>query len=297
MTGIIFLGALAAAVAVFELCDGLLLANQSRPGRLQGLAAGPDDPEYPARRTSAWTAVLVLLLPARFGPGKPGGGRDVVDLLRRAGYPYATTGEFYAAAIRIFSVFLLLAGVSAGVVMAAGAGLWTAVGAAGILILLGLRWPHARLRGAVRRRAAAFKNSTLTGLALLNALLSAGVSVQESLRRCAGIGGPFPNLLGLLVAQMEVAPFNRAVEVVEGHLPDPRDVEAGLFLRAVRDFYNHNRPLLPSVQGLQAAVHREMVEATEARAALVRQRSGLFGVLAVLGLVITIIAPFASVFT
>jgi hypothetical protein len=131
----------------------------------------------------------------------------------------------------------------------------------------------------------------------MNALLSAGVSVQESLRRCAGIGGPFPNLLGLLVAQMEVAAFNRAVEVVEAHLPDPKDVEAGLFLRAVRDFYNHNRPLLPSVQGLQTSVHREMVEATEARAALVRQRSGLFGVLAVLGLVITIIAPFASVFT
>ena len=34
------------------------------------------------------------------------------------------------------------------------------------------------------------------------------------------------------------------------------------------------------------------VELTEARAALVRQRSGLFGVLAVLGLVLAIILPF-----
>ena len=296
MTGVIFLGSLAAAVAVFEVLDGWI-AGRHRPGRLQGVAAGPEETGSPTRRASAWTAILILLLPGRFAPGKPGGGRDVVELLRRGGYPYATTGEFYAAAIRTFSIFLLVAGAAAGAIMAAGAGLWTAVGAAGIFVVLGLRWPYARLRSAVRRRAAAFKNSMLAGLALLNALLSAGVSVQESLRRCAGIGGPFPNLLGLLVAQMEVAPFNRAVEVVEGHLPDPRDVEAGLFLRAVRDFYNHNRPLLPSVQGLQAAVHREMVEATEARAALVRQRSGLFGVLAVLGLVITIIAPFASVFT
>jgi hypothetical protein len=35
-----------------------------------------------------------------------------------------------------------------------------------------------------------------------------------------------------------------------------------------------------------------VVELTEARAALVRQRAGLFGVLSVLGLVLAIIAPF-----
>ena len=39
-------------------------------------------------------------------------------------------------------------------------------------------------------------------------------------------------------------------------------------------------------------MHRSVVELTEARAALVRQRSGLFGVLAVVGLVLAIIAPF-----
>jgi hypothetical protein len=46
------------------------------------------------------------------------------------------------------------------------------------------------------------------------------------------------------------------------------------------------------MQGLQESVHRSVVELTEARAALVRQRSGLFGVLAVLGLVLAIILPF-----
>ena len=39
-------------------------------------------------------------------------------------------------------------------------------------------------------------------------------------------------------------------------------------------------------------VHRSVVESTEERAALVRQRAGLFGVMAVLGLVLAIIAPF-----
>ena len=79
-------------------------------------------------------------------------------------------------------------------------------------------------------------------------------------------------------------------------LPDPGDVETNLFLRDVADFFIHNRPLSSSVQALQEAVHRNVIERTEAQAALVRQRSGLFGVLAVVGLVISIIAPFAGIF-
>lgn len=63
-------------------------------------------------------------------------------------------------------------------------------------------------------------------------------------------------------------------------------------MRDIYDFFANNRPLLASVQGLQESVHRAVVELTEARAALVRQRSGLFGVLAVVGLILAILAPF-----
>jgi hypothetical protein len=70
------------------------------------------------------------------------------------------------------------------------------------------------------------------------------------------------------------------------------DVEVNLFLRDVYDFFANNRPILSSIQGLQESVHRSVVELTEARAALVRQRAGLFGVLAVVGLVLAIILPF-----
>ncbi len=125
----------------------------------------------------------------------------------------------------------------------------------------------------------------------------AGVGVQEALRRTASVGGPFCNLLGLLIARMEVEDFRKALATTQAHLPDPGDVEAHLFLRDVEAFFVHNRPLLASVQALQEAIHRNVIEATEARAALVRQRSGLFGVLAVVGLVISLIAPFASIFT
>jgi hypothetical protein len=143
-----------------------------------------------------------------------------------------------------------------------------------------------------RRRAEGLRNNMLIGLSVLSSLLSSGVGVQEALRRASTVGGPFCNLLGLLVARMEVDDFGKAIEVTRAHLPDPNDVEANLFLRDIYDFFANNRPVLSSVQGLQESVHRMVVEMTEARAALVRQRSGLFGVLAVVGLVLAIILPF-----
>jgi hypothetical protein len=143
-----------------------------------------------------------------------------------------------------------------------------------------------------KNRAESLRNNMLIGLSVLSALLSSGVGVQEALRRTSSVGGPFCNLLGLLVARMEVEDFTKAIEVTRAHLPDPADVEANLFLRDIYDFFANNRPVLSSVQGLQESVHRSVVETTEARAALVRQRAGLFGVMAVLGLVLAIIAPF-----
>jgi hypothetical protein len=287
-----FIGAIAAGLFLFEFLDGAVLPLSSS-GRLRGV--GLDSTDGFERRKSSWDAVLLLLLPGYFGPGAGFGGSDVAELLCRAGYPFRTTGDYIAASIRTFTIFLIIGGVSAGLLLSANIGLPVSIGSASIFVLLGLRQPYSQLRKKIRNRASALKNNMLTGLAVLNALLTAGVSVQESLRRSASVGGPFCNLLGLLVAQMEVVPFSKAAEITEAHLPEPEDVEAVLFLRAVRDFYNRNRPLLPAVQGLQKAVHREVLETTESRAAMVRQRSGLFGVLAVLGLVITIIAPFMGV--
>ena len=90
----------------------------------------------------------------------------------------------------------------------------------------------------------------LIGLSVLGSLLSSGVGVQEALRRASTVGGPFCNLLGLLVARMEVDDFTKAIEVTRAHLPDPKDVEANLFLRDIYDFFANNRPVLSSVQGL-----------------------------------------------
>jgi hypothetical protein len=120
--------------------------------------------------------------------------------------------------------------------------------------------------------------------------------VQEALRRTASIGGPFNNLLGMLVARMKVEGFEKALETARAHLPDPADMEAQLFLQDLEDFFVRGRPILESVQALRGAAHRGMAEATEARAALVRQRSSLYGILAVLGLLFFLIGPLLSGF-
>ncbi|NJC95322.1 MAG: hypothetical protein FIB03_03115 [Anaerolineae bacterium] len=287
MTFFTFLGALSLSVLAFELMNGLQGAfstfGNSRLINVQSSSAN--------KRRSTWEALLIAILPGRFDPDQAKNAADVVSLLRRAGYPYDTPGEFHAVAIRDFSLFLAVGGLLAGALAAMNI-LVAAPVIAGIFIALGLRRPYVRMKILAKKRAESLRNNMLIGLSVLSSLLSSGVGVQEALRRASTVGGPFCNLLGLLVARMEVEDFTKAIEVTRAHLPDPNDVEANLFLRDIRDFFANNRPVLSSVQGLQESVHRSVVEATEARAALVRQRAGLFGVMAVLGLVLAIIAPF-----
>lgn len=287
MTFFAFLGALSLSVLAFELMNVFQSAfSVFGANRLMNFAAAK-----PAARRSTWAALLVAILPGRFDPEQAKNMTDVISLLRRAGYPYDTPGEFYAVAIRDFSIFLAVGGLLAGALATVNV-LVAAPVIAVIFILLGLRRPYVRMKTLAKKRAEALRNNMLIGLSVLGSLLSSGVGVQEALRRTSTVGGPFCNLLGLLVARMEVEDFTKAVEVTRAHLPDPADVEANLFLRDIYDFFANNRPVLSSVQGLQESVHRSVVESTEARAALVRQRAGLFGVMAVLGLVLAIIAPF-----
>jgi len=282
-----FLGALSLSILTFELMSVLQTAFSTFGGnRLMNLNATTS-----TKRRSTWEALLVALWPGRFDPDQARNMADVISLLRRAGYPYDTPGEFYAVAIRDFSIFLVVGGLSAGALAAINV-ITIAPLIALIFIFLGLRRPYVRLKTLSKKRAESLRNNMLIGLSVLSALLSSGVGVQEALRRASTVGGPFCNLLGLLVARMEVEDFAKAVDVTRAHLPDPADVEANLFLRDIYDFFANNRPILSSVQGLQESVHRSVVETTEARAALVRQRAGLFGVMAVLGLVLAIIAPF-----
>ncbi len=286
MTFFAFLGALSLSVLAFELLSGFQNAFNTFGGnRLISLGTAT------TARRSTWEALLITILPGHFDPLQAKSMTDVISLLRRAGYPYDTPGEFYAVAIRDFSLFLAVGGLLAGALAAMN--ILAAAPVIGLIfIFLGLRRPYVRLKTLAKKRAESLRNNMLIGLSVLSALLSSGVGVQEALRRASAVGGPFCNLLGLLVARMEVEDFTKAVEVTRAHLPDPSDVEANLFLRDIYDFFANNRPVLSSIQGLQESVHRTVVELTESRAALVRQRAGLFGVMAVVGLILAILAPF-----
>jgi hypothetical protein len=287
MTLLVFLGALSLSVLAFELLSTFQNAfSLFGNNRLVSLSTSAG-----TKRRSTWEALLVAILPGRFDPEQARNMTDVISLLRRAGYPYDTPGEFYAVAMRDFSLYLAVGGLLAGALAALNV-LVAAPVIALIFVVLGLRRPYVRLKTLAKKRAESLRNNMLIGLSVLSALLSSGVGVQEALRRASAVGGPFCNLLGLLVARMEVDDFAKAVEITRAHLPDSNDVEANLFLRDIYDFFANNRPVLSSVQGLQESVHRTVVELTESRAALVRQRAGLFGVLAVVGLVLSILAPF-----
>ena len=297
MTFLAFLAALSLAVLAFELASALqtTLSIFGGHGRLAG--ARVENANQPAmRRRSTWEGLLLAVFPARFDVSQVKDAAKVTNLLRRAGYPYDTPGEFYAAAMRMFSIYLAIGGLLAGAMVFLNAPL-----AAPVLVLifvfLGLRRPYVRLRLLAKKRAEAMHSNMLIGLATLNSLLSAGMGAQEALRRTASIGGPFCNLLGLLVARMEIEDFGKAIEVVRAHLPDLSDIESELFLRDIEDFFVHNRPLGSGIRALQESMHRSIVEATQARAALVRQRSGLFGILAVMGLIFSMISPFLGQLT
>jgi hypothetical protein len=290
-----FLGALSASLFVFELLSGIQRAFSifGRRNRLMGSTAGAagDVPLPPNRST--WEALLVNLLPSRFDPNQAKNLPDVISLLRRAGYPYDTPGEFYAAAMRTFSIYLVIGGVLAGATVLFDMAFVAPVGVI-LFLFLGLRRPYVKLRMQAKKRGEAMRNNTLIGLSVLSSLLTSGVGVQEALRRVGSVGGPFCNLLGLLVSQMEIKDVSKALEVTRAHVPDPKDVEISLFLRDVEDFFANNRPLAAGVQALREAIHRSVVESAEERAALVRQRSGLFGVMAVVGLLLSIILPFMT---
>jgi hypothetical protein len=212
-------------------------------------------------------------------------------LLRRSGYYYANPGEFFAAAIRDFSQYLMVgAGLAVALVI-----LDMPIAALPILaiyIVLGLRRPYTRLKKIAKKREDAMKNNMLLGLSVLESLLSVSTSAQQAFTQTAQIGGPFCNLLALLSAQISKLPPEDAVAVVRAHLPNPRDVEANLFLNDVLAYFKESRRILSGVKALRHSVHRLVLDATEERAALVRQRANLFGIFAIVGLLFALILPY-----
>ena len=300
MLALVFFCSLALAVLVYEIAawvQRIMFGGSLTTDRLGGArVAGVNN--TPGQRNT-WEAILVAIFPGRFDLSQIKDQGNVIALLRRSGYYYDTPGEFYAAAIRDFSQYLVVGALGAGVCVILGFPFSAPIIAA-LYLYLGLRRPYDRLKKAAKKRSDGMKNNMLIGLAVLESLLSVSVGVQDALRQASQIGGPFCNLLGLLVAQIESkgeTAIVDAIEVTKSHLPDPNEIDANLFFQDVKDHFTNSRPILAGVKALRESVHREVVDDTEARAALVKQRSGLFGIFAVVGLVLAIILPYVGAIT
>jgi hypothetical protein len=294
MTFLAFIAALALAILVHELASAIQVAVIGRWNNpLNTPILTHSDLPRQQRRTTL-EAILLAVFPKRFDERQATNVTDVVGLLRRSGYVYATPGEFYAAAIRDFSQFLLIR-----MILAVGLIILdmpvAAVPILAIYIVLGLRRPYARLKTAAKKREFAMKNNMLLGLSVLESLLTVSTGSQTAFAETAKIGGPFCNLLALLSVQIEKSGPDKAIETVSAHLPNPNDIEANLFLADVLAYYKDMRPILSSVSALRESVHRLVLDATEERAALVRQRANLFGIFSVLGLLLALIAPYMAV--
>ena len=288
MTLLIFLVALAGAFVAYEVVSLVARPHLASPLAVEVGEVGEDE----APRASAWYAVLGVVLPQWFNPERARRRDKVVDLIRRAGYhPYGSLNEFYVAAMAEFGKGIVESALLAALFYMLGLPHIVTLLVAVVILWLAYRRPYARLKVAAKQRAELMRPNMLAGLAELESMLEAGVGVQEALRRTARLGGPFCNLLALLVARLEVEDAAQALKRVEKHIPDPHDTNMVLFLRDLEDYFLRQRPLLQSVRALRRAVHQDIVNSTLARAAKVKRTAGLFGILAVIGMLASILAP------
>jgi hypothetical protein len=140
MTFFAFIAALAFAILVHEVVSAIQIAVVGRWNNpLNTPILTHSDLPRQQRRTTL-EAILLAVFPKRFDERQATNVTDVVGLLRRSGYVYATPGEFYTAAIRDFSQFLLI-----GMILAVGLIVLdmpvAAVPILAIYIVLGLRRP------------------------------------------------------------------------------------------------------------------------------------------------------------
>ncbi len=273
-------------VGVYDLAENL---RQSRNTAHQLKIPGEQKTEE--ARYPTWLLLFGILFPKYFDKKEILSRHNIVDLIRRSGYyPYATPGEYYAALLSSFSMGILVA--------SAGSGLLALVGAAPLAVpfaMLVLFWayrrPRTRIREAIRKRTLFMRQNMLLGLSQLSVYLESGVGVQEALRRTSLLGGPFCNLLAFLVARMEVEDIRTALQRVRQHVPDPSDTNMRLFLNDLEGYFLRQRPLAPAIRALRDAVRRDIRNLTLERAATVKRRAVIYGVFAIIGLLISGVAP------
>ena len=120
--------------------------------------------------------------------------------------------------------------------------------------------------------------------------------LRDKVAVIAGAGDNMGRAVPLLFAQegarqVLVSRNEAALQETAADLPDPQDPLARSFFRALELHLGRGHRLGEPLDALIRALTRELVERTEARAALCRRQAGLYGVAAVVGMVIAIVLP------
>lgn len=270
------LGAGAAAGAFYELVNA---AASRRRSFLRG-----------RREPSLFRVIIAAAFPGRFDPTRL--PRSIPELIRRSGYLYAGPAEYTAVAARDLAFFLLLGALMSGAALLATRGsLAAAVAVAMVFGFIGLRRPRSRLKAAVKRRAENVPFSLLNVLAISTPVFQSG-GIYAGLEVASQQPGVIGNLCRMLLFHLRNgAPPSEAVRLVIEHLPDPDDPLAETFFRTIEAGLVGGQGAAEALKELLNMTTQHVHELVEARAAVAKRMAGLFGVIAVIGMVLSIILP------
>ena len=298
-----FLAAVSASVGFLELAS-LLFRRDKLTEAQQRLGAGvqvKDESQANTRvyRHNILEAFVLTIWPARFDPDRAADKESVETLLRRSGYYYATVGEFYAAALRDFVMFLIVAVFLASLMFMMK---MTAIGLlmAALLIYNGLRWPYARLKSMARQRADSVQNNMMVAMTIMESMAAAGRGALEGAKSAQNIGGPFCAVLAVYIKNLTrfSGDPTRAMEEAKTFMPDPGNLDAILFLDAIRDDEKGTRGrFLETVHAARIEAQRRILTTSTARASKVQSRAVIYGFMASIGMIATLILPYVVSFS
>jgi len=303
LTFVAFVFAIALCVFVFEILNSILVRKGADPRneaqiRLDSMPA-PEDQDTKVYKRNTLESFILALWPSRFDPNAARDRETVESLLRRSGYYYKTVGEFYAAALRDFVMFLVV-GVVMIILMSMMNMAVVGVVMAALLIYNGLRWPYGRLKNVAKQRADALQNNMLVGLSVIEAITSAGKGMDKATKVAAGVGGPFCAILGYYNYMVTKGGNNveTALEAAKTFLPDRNNLDAVLFLDTLKDISSGEQSrLVQVVRAHRLETHRKILNSAEERASKVRSRAVLYGFMAAVGMILTLVLPYVFTFS
>jgi hypothetical protein len=297
-----FIFAVSMAVLVMEIFSPLIFGEKRSDAQdlTNDVRLMDDDTERETKiyKRNTLEALILALWPSRFDPNRAKDRDTIEGLLRRSGYYYSTVGEFYAAALRDFVMFLILGAVFAGLMsMMKLAPLGIAMAA--LLIYNGLRWPYGRLKNIAKQRAEAVQNNMLVAMTIMESLVAAGKSAQEGADCASKVGGPFCAVLSAYLSSLASNPEHPdvAMEDAKSYLPDPNNLDAILFLEAIKDSEKGRSRFLETVHVARIEAQRKILNTSAARASSIQQRAVIYGFMAAVGMVVTLVLPYVMSFS